>query len=101
MPAFSDPFVHMEPERKMSTNELIAALRMDLSAEQEAIISYLANAESTDHVLAKKVLIDIANEERVHAGEFLRLIQILSPDEENYLAKGQTEVDSMEKNLLK
>jgi uncharacterized protein len=44
------------------------------------------------------VLIDIANEERVHAGEFLRLIQILSPDEENYLAKGQAEVDGMGKN---
>jgi rubrerythrin len=98
MPAFSDPFVNMQPERKMTTSELIMALRQNLASEQEAINTYLAHAEMTNHVLAKKVLIDIANEERVHAGEFLRLIQVLSPDEENYLAKGQAEVDGMGKN---
>ena len=101
MPLFSDPFVYLEPERKMSTTELIAALRANLAAEQEAVNTYLAHAGSTDHVLAKKTLTDIANEERVHAGEFMRLIQILAPDEENYLAKGQAEVDSTEKNLLR
>jgi hypothetical protein len=38
-------------------------------------------AESTDHPLAKEVLRDIADEERVHAGEFLRLPYELDPEE--------------------
>ena len=40
--------------------------------------------ESTDNKLATAVLIDIANEERVHDGEFLRLLYELSPDEEKF-----------------
>lgn len=41
-------------------------------------------AESTDNKLAIEVLKDIANEERVHAGEFLRLLKRLAPDEEKF-----------------
>nr|WP_206075983.1 ferritin family protein [Marinitoga lauensis] len=44
-------------------------------------------AESVDDELAKEVLIDIANEERVHAGEFLRLLKELDPEEENFMKK--------------
>jgi rubrerythrin len=39
------------------------------------------------------VLIDIANEERVHAGEFARLLSILTGDEDEYLTRGAKEVD--------
>jgi rubrerythrin len=49
-------------------------------------------AESTDNALAVAVLKDIADEERVHAGEFLRLLRELAPDEENFYAKGAEEV---------
>jgi len=41
------------------------------------------------------VLIDIANEERVHAGEFDRLLSILTGDEDEYLTRGTKEVDAM------
>jgi len=41
------------------------------------------------------VLIDIANEERVHAGEFARLLTILTGDEDALLEKGAKEVDEM------
>ena len=34
-------------------------------------------------------------EERVHAGEFMRLIAILTGDEDKFLAKGKKEVDEM------
>ena len=56
---------------------------------------YLAHADATDNELAKKVLLDIANEERVHNGEFQRLISILSQDEEAFLAEGAEEVNDM------
>jgi rubrerythrin len=95
MPEFLNPFSGKLPERKLSMEELIRALRLDLAAEHEAVHLYLAHADATDHPLAKKVLEDIANEERVHAGEFSRLISLLTGDEDTLLAKGAQEVDEM------
>jgi rubrerythrin len=60
---------------------------------------YMAHADATDHPLAKKVLIDIANEERVHIGEFERLLEILTGDEAKWLAEGRAEVDEMAAEL--
>ena len=37
--------------------------------------------------------IGIADEERVHAGEFLRLLKELAPDEEKYYSEGAEEVE--------
>jgi rubrerythrin len=95
MPEFVNPFSGKVPDRKLTMEELIRAIRLDLSAEQEAVHLYMAHAEATDNPLAKKVLIDIANEERVHIGEFARLISILTGDEDMQLAKGAMEVDEM------
>ena len=95
MPEFVKPFAGMVPERKMTVEELVRALRLDLAAEHEATHTYMAHAEATDNPLAKAVLIDIANEERVHAGEFARLIAILTGDEDDWLRKGAQEVDAM------
>jgi rubrerythrin len=91
MPDFLNPFSGMVP-RKLTKPELIRALRLGLSAEQEAVHLYLAHADATDDELAKAVLTDIANEERVHAGEFLALIKRLAPDEAAYLEEGAGEV---------
>src|SRR5512137_1929581 len=93
MPEFVKPFSGMVPQRKMTTGELVRALRLDLAAEHEAVHTYLSHADATDNPLAKAVLIDIANEERVHAGEFDRLISILTGDEDEFLSKGAREVD--------
>ena len=95
MPEFVNPFTGVVPGRKMTDTELLRALRLDLSAEQEAIHLYLAHADATDNELARKVLRDVADEERVHAGEFQRLITILAKDEDTFLAEGAAEVDEM------
>jgi rubrerythrin len=58
-------------------------------------------AESTDNELAKEVLIDIADEERVHAGEFLRLLRELEPEEEKFYKEGYEEVEEMIKEMKK
>lgn len=99
MPEFVNPFSGMVPERKMTTEELIRALRLDAAAEHEATHTYMAHAEATDNPLAKAMLVDIANEERVHVGEFARLIAILSGDEDDHLRKGALEVDTMAASL--
>lgn len=95
MPEFPNPFSGMVPDRKLTMEELIRAIRLNIAAEHEAIHLYMAHADATDHPLAKKVLIDIANEERVHAGEFGRLLSILTGDEDKFLAEGAEEVDEM------
>jgi rubrerythrin len=95
MPDFTDPFGGNVPDRKLTMEELIRAIRLNIAAEHEAIYIYMAHAEATDHPLAKKVLVDIANEERVHIGEFERLLQILTGDEDRYLDEGRQEVEEM------
>jgi rubrerythrin len=96
MPEFVNPFSGKVPERKLTEGELIRAIRLNIAAEEEAIHLYMAHADATDHPLAKKVLIDVANEEREHVGEFSRLLQVLTGDEDKWLANGEKEVKEME-----
>lgn len=93
MPDFGAPFSGLAKEKKLTEAELIRAIRFMVSAEYEAIQMYMQLAESTDNKLAMEVLKDIADEERVHAGEFLRLLKALAPDEEKFYAEGAAEVE--------
>jgi len=95
VPEFTNPFSGSVPERKLTKEELIRAIRLDIAAEHEATSIYMAHAEAIDDPLAKAVLIDIANEEREHIGEFQRLLQILSGDEDQWIANGVAEVDEI------
>lgn len=95
MPEFVNPFSGTVPDRKLTKEELIRAIRLNVAAEHEAIHLYMAHADATDHPLAKQVLIDIANEEREHVGEFNRLLEILTGDEAEWLEEGREEVDEM------
>lgn len=93
MPDFGHPFSGLAKERKLTDSELIRAIRFMVSAEYEAIQLYMQLAESTDNELAIDILKDIADEERVHAGEFLRLLKELEPDEERFYREGAEEVE--------
>jgi rubrerythrin len=93
MPTFGSPFSGLAKEKKISPEELIRAIRFSIAAEYEATQQYMQLAESTDNSLVIKVLTEIANEERVHAGELLRLLHELSPDEAKFYAKGAKEVE--------
>lgn len=93
MPDFGHPFSGLQEDRKLTHEELIRAIRFMISAEYEAVQLYMQLAESIDHKLAQEVLKDIADEERVHAGEFLRLLKELAPDEEKFYKEGAEEVE--------
>lgn len=95
MPEFAHPFSGLAHERKVTHQELVRAIRYMIAAEYEAIQLYMQLAESTDNKLAQAVLVDIADEEREHAGEFLRLLRELAPDEEDFYAKGYAEVEEL------
>jgi len=73
MPEFCNPFSGLKSNRKLTHEELVRSIRFMIAAEYEAIQLYQQTAESTDDELAKNVLVDIANEEKEHAGEFLPL----------------------------
>jgi rubrerythrin len=93
MPEFGTPFSGLKKDKKLTKAELIRAIRFMVAAEYEAIQLYMQLAESTDNKLAIDVLKDIADEERVHAGEFLRLLHELAPDEAKFYAEGAEEVE--------
>jgi len=99
MPEFGNPFSGMKADRKLTKEELIRGIRFMVAAEYEAVQLYMQLAESIDDKLAKEVLIDIADEERVHAGEFLRLLRHLAPDEEKFYREGAEEVEEEMKKL--
>ena len=99
MPEFGSPFSGLANDRKLTAEELVRAIRFMVSAEYEAIQLYMQLADSTDNKLAIEVLKDIADEERVHAGEFLRLLRELAPDEEKFYAKGTKEVEEEIKKM--
>jgi rubrerythrin len=93
MPDFGSSFSGLANDRKLTDEELIRAIRFMIAAEYEATQLYTQLAESTDNKLAIAVLKDIAGEELVHAGEFLRLLNELAPDEKKFYAKGAKEVE--------
>lgn len=93
MPEFGSPFAGMASDRKLTHDELVRAIRFMIAAEYEAIQLYMQLAESTDNKLAIEVLKDIADEERVHAGEFLRLLHELDGDEQGFYDEGAEEVE--------
>jgi rubrerythrin len=95
MPNFGSPFSGLANERKLTDAELVRAIRFMVAAEYEATQLYMQLAESTHNKIAQKVLKDIADEELVHAGEFLRLLHELAPDEKKFYTQGAKEVEEM------
>ncbi|NLW33251.1 MAG: Rubrerythrin [Fibrobacter sp.] len=99
MPEFVNPYIGMMPGRKMTKGELLRALRLSLAAEEEATHIYEAIADACDNELAREVLLDIAKEERVHKGEFQRVIELLLPEETELMKEGASEVEEIRENL--
>jgi len=82
----------MTPGGTMTQDELIRAVRLDLTAEQDAVSLYTAHAGATEDESVRKVFLSIADEERVHIGELQALIARLNPAEPGKLREGAKEV---------
>jgi rubrerythrin len=95
MPEFGNPFAGLKRDHKLTDEELVRAIRFMVAAEYEAVQIYAQLAESIDNELARAVLKDIADEERVHAGEFVRLLKELAPDEAKFYDEGAEEVEDI------
>ncbi len=98
MPSFPNPFPG-NVNRKMSNAELMQALRHDIAGELEAIFLYDAHYHATDDPVAKAVLADIRDEEKVHVGELITLMRHLDPKEAALFFEGEEEVNEMLEEL--
>ncbi len=95
MPEFSNPFEGNKNVRLLDNNELIRAIRFSIASEFEAIQLYEQLRDSTDNEEAKKMLNEISGDEKEHVGNFLHLLKILAPDEENYYKDGWNEASEV------
>ena len=100
MPNFPDPFAG-NVNRKMTKDELMQALRIDIAGELEAIFLYDAHYQATDDPAAKAVLADIRDEEKTHMGELITLMRHLDPKEAELFLDGEEEVKELLEELDK
>ncbi len=101
MPNFGSPFSGLASEHKLTHEDLVRAVRFLVASEYEATQLYTQLADSIDHPFARAVLKDVADEERVHAGQFLKLLYHLAPDEEKLYENGAKEDDEILKKVEK
>jgi len=98
MASFANPFAG-NVQRKLTKEELIQAIRLDIAGELEAIYVYDAHVQATDDPVAKKVIADIRDEEKAHVGELMTLLRYLDPEEAEHFAEGEDEVREMLEEL--
>jgi rubrerythrin len=70
-------------------------LRAAIIAEFDAVNLYEQMAALAQNEHIKTVLLDIANEEKTHVGEFQTLLLKLDKNQEKALAEGKEEVDEL------
>jgi len=70
-------------------------LRAAIIAELDAINLYEQMASLTKNEKLKKLLLDIAREEKTHVGEFLTLLLKLDKEQEKELKEGEEEVKEL------
>ena len=71
-------------------------LRTGIIAELDAINLYEQMAAKAKNERVKKVLLDIAREEKAHVGEFQTLLFELDPEQVKEFEDGKKEVEEMQ-----
>ena len=84
---------NVKTPEKLTDRELTRAIRDAIIAEEGAIKQYETVVDASDNQLVKKVLQDIADEEKVHVGELQSLLDGLLKDEAGFLEDGAKEVE--------
>jgi rubrerythrin len=82
----------LEPGNALDERELVRAIRLSISAEEDAASLYELIADAADDKTVKKVVQDIANEEKVHCSEFMAILKKLDDKEIKYINEGEEEI---------
>lgn len=69
-------------------------IRVAIAAEIDAINFYEQMAAKIKDPKAKKILLDVAQEEKVHVGEFEAILAMLDPEHEPSRIEGKEEVEN-------
>jgi len=70
-------------------------LRAGIIAEFDAINLYEQLAEVSSNSKVKKLLLDIANEEKTHVGEFEHLLEVIDNEHEKLEEEGEEEAEKL------
>ena len=70
-------------------------LRVGIIAELDAINLYEQMAAMTENETIRKVLLDIAKEEKTHVGEFQALLLREDEEQEKELERGKEEIEEL------
>ena len=70
-------------------------LRVAIIAELDAISFYEQMASLSSNENLKKVLLEVAREEKTHVGEFQAMLLEVDKEQEKELAAGKAEVDEL------
>ena len=119
MPEFSTPYSVKKSENTFSESEMIRAIRFAIASEYEAIQIYEEMTENIGNKDAKTIIEEIIEDEKVHVVyfylsfiiscsyiqlyciticDFLQLLRILDPKEEEYYKEGYKETLDMLEN---
>lgn len=72
-------------------------LRLGMVAELDAVSFYEQLTAMTENQDVKKILVDIAKEEKTHIGEFQTMLLKLDKEQVEELEKGKKEVEELTK----
>ena len=82
--------VNLDKVKKKDLDKQI--LRLSISAELDAISLYKQLAAATENERIRKVLLDIAKEEKTHVGELQALLLEIDLEQAGEIDKGKEEV---------
>jgi rubrerythrin len=85
----------LNPDRPMTVRELARAIRLAITAEHDAVQLYELIADSTPDVAVRKIMQDVANEEKEHVGEFEELLARIDPENEHFVGEGVEEAEEL------
>lgn len=85
--------INLEKVKKEDIDKEI--LRVGMIAELDAVSLYEQLAVMTENEDIKKILLDVAKEEKTHVGEFQALLLKIDKEQEQELQEGKKEVDEL------
>lgn len=98
MPGFATINNVYSPSQKMSDVEVLRAIKFAIASEFEAIQIYQQIMENTHNKDVHAVLSDITADEKHHVGALSKLLEVLSPeDNQEYQHGVQEAVEQMGK----
>ena len=95
---FNYPNYSVEVNNVAMNFDTLQKARQDLIGEIQAVIEYDMHIFGTNDKLAKETWISIKNEELVHIGELLGLLNYLDPNQKQYVQKGFMEFTERQKS---